>query len=469
MTIIHQLCIQVAKRVFLTSNHQVVTMLEPTRLEDASKLNLRPVLLYSLVVEGVPVKYIKVSDLESPRSIFDFLSEAWSSRHKEGMPKTLKIGRSIVDAMPWLREMTHQLGIELQTGLEKDRSYTRNQSVIQDDLFFHVARLKRSLDKSTERVSLVAINEYNCMSGYCEPDEKDGWTYPYLDTLQKKYRLSCEQHAVKARTFPPSSLVPGEHWTFSGGDWLLTNQQNIPPRHPSQILHDIAVLHQDDDEIINTDFIDTVDTDIQDIEDGQTCSEVEKLLIGAWPAYLSRLAGLIGVETKTLEWYRQGRALLGGATLDHLYEVLRLEVEWKDGYGYPEPVGNYFLIGSEKSKEVIELYDELTGGGDVGVSFEILPVNNKADPSFRFLLLERWGAKLHVIAFSRGAKSSSLLDDNRKLINYSGQCIVSNGLYQDIVKAMVKATNDPSCAGKIGFEIFEKWEKEIGMLEELNA
>lgn len=444
--IIHQFSIQPAKSLFLTPANYVVKTIDTTRVEDAKKLNLRPLLVYSLVVEGVPIKFIKLCASDNPMSVLSFLSNAWSKNQKEGKPNVLKVGRRFAEAFPWLDQMAKTIGITMQVADEKDKSYGINQSVVQDEINTNFYFRSPRNDEPSRSISLEELNLPRWGS------DGDEWLYPFEHSSSKAVRLRMSEHVKKPRMFFPEAVAHSDSWTtFTAGDWLYTNQASIPRREPAQILHEVAALSGEDDDDLGDEF--------------EPCSLLVKNLTTNWPASIGEMAKLVGTDRKTLEWYLQGRVSLEEMVLAELHDILMIDIdpdhEYSDGSPVYKANGGYYLVASEKPREVIELYGVLSHGGDVEVSVEIIPDNHKADPSYRFLLLMAYGNPLHVLAFRRGGKSASLLDDERKLINYRGQQIVSKGLYQDVAKTLGEATNKPRDAGIMGIKLMEKWYQEI--------
>lgn len=450
MSTTHQLSIQIAKRLFLSKEGRVITMHDNTRVEDAAKAGLKPLLIYGLNVEGIGARFMKVCAIDEPINLVDFLSEAWSSEQLEGLPNVLKVGRKYYDAISGLDELTRSLNIELMIAEKNDRSYSINQSVMQNEMVFKNFAYNKPEDIVFNGMTIEFLNGPHL--NYTYTGVGRNWMYqnsPKSYAIQKE----IEAHIANKKKFfikPTKSDL-----TIKFGEWLLTNQSTIAPRKVFEI-NDVG------DEIYEEDF----DDELEDSITFDWCSDAEKLILECWPGSIAELAKFIGTTARDISWYMQRKMGLDDTVIQKLHNILRIIPDpdfcFEDGSTAYITEASAFLIASDKTKLVKELYEELSGGGgNIDLSVEIIPENIKEDNDYRFLALVSSGWGMHIIAFPKSGKSVRLLDDNRSLINFSGKTTVSDALYTDVVDNLHEVKRNPLYACITGLKLWEKWRYEL--------
>ncbi|MDP3008141.1 MAG: hypothetical protein Q8N30_03620 [Methylococcales bacterium] len=446
MLIIHQFAILVSKKLFLNSDGYVVRTIENTSIIDAQKLGLTPILIYSLNVEGIPVRFMRFYNIELPGSVYEFLMEAWSEANLVGLPNILKVSNRFLNEFPWLKIMCETLNIVLVVANGNDRNYNVNQKVTQDNAI-EKYWLASNIDDKEQNLLLEELN-------VAYHDNKT-WSFPYEYSLKNDVKLKCNSFINIKPHYPPLVNFCKKEWdNFNVGEWLLNNQNQIPPRSKEQVEYEVQVTGG------------LIDYDISDqMIDGLDGNSVVNCILKCWPESLAAFAKRMDIKKQDLDWYLKSKKGLDFETIDFIHTDLQINVsqifEYSDGSSVYEPDGNYFLLASEKQVDVDNVYNEITHGGDIAFSVEIIPENNFADPSYRFLLFKTNSDKLHIIAFKRGSKSTLLLDKKNMLINFDGLCKVDTNFYRDIVSSLAEVTIKPWLIANQGNYIALKWSSQI--------
>ncbi len=112
-----------------------------------------------------------------------------------------------------------------------------------------------------------------------------------------------------------------------------------------------------------------------------------------------------------------------------------------DEYCGHELVGGCVLVAGQL-RATIHLYGELSHGGDLDYSVEVLPARGQADPSWRYVLIEACGCLMCILMVPRGGDVANRLDADH-FINFSGTCEVPPDLYSEIVGACARACLAP--------------------------
>lgn len=472
MQVIHQFSIQLSKFVFLDGSGHIVVMRDGVRADDAIASGLTPLLLYGLAVEGLPIRYGRTAPLASPMPYRRFLREAWLA-NPQGLPDVLKIGARFLDSLLGLSDLTDHLGITLAVAAGNDRSYNANQFVLNDSLQNAAysalwACERRGNPTASPRAEDMFKDD---PSGYVNWGRGLWGVEP--PAVVARYREYLARQPRQAPS-PPDLELPVDP-DFTPGAWLYGNQKSLPPRTPREVR---ALIYRkpaaDDaiDEAAETDSEDTdLDSDSPDLDDdeGKTSWAHEEMatLAKCWPVPLSQLAKAAGARTQELKWFLQGREALPYDAHQQLqvemgvFESERFYYE-DDGSAAPSIEGDFVLTApADQANALRRVFDELAHGGDQEFSYEFIPEHGRADPSYRFLVMECDG--LHIIAVPRGGKSAALLD-NGGLINFGGLLSVDPALYADVVKVWVQTTQGKLAPSSAGEALIPRWSRELGEL-----
>lgn len=107
--------------------------------------------------------------------------------------------------------------------------------------------------------------------------------------------------------------------------------------------------------------------------------------------------------------------------------------------GYLTARGPYVLI-ARKPQALEAVYTEISHGGDAN-PWELLPSTGAADPSWRYILINTYGAPPSFVMVPRGDRIADRLDD--LILNFAGPLSVARAFYQDVVKTCARACRRP--------------------------
>jgi hypothetical protein len=171
-------------------------------------------------------------------------------------------------------------------------------------------------------------------------------------------------------------------------------------------------------------------------------------LLGCWARPLSTVAKLVGVTKRDIEAYLHNRRGLPISEADSLLGLLRIrmidDLLIDDGTAAYEPTGPYLFVAHRK-KDALQTYDAVSHGGDLRLSYEVVPDRGAADITYRYLLFEAWGSIGSIMMFPRGEPSSKLLDDEEALINYQGVLRARHEFYVSIQETCAVTIMDERC------------------------
>lgn len=187
------------------------------------------------------------------------------------------------------------------------------------------------------------------------------------------------------------------------------------------------------------------------VSDFDGAAEMKKLL-AAWPGGLGQFAEQCGFKKTRLKAYLDEREPLDGNELGALRTLLEVRFDRSDAEVgvIPELAGAYVLCGDMPRAQLIDLYDELSHGGDLLLACEVVPASGPVDASRRFLALSAHGGQPTVFVFQRGASQEKLLDESDTLINYAGQVRVKRELFDRVRLAADQGFASPALAAFAG-------------------
>ncbi len=432
--IIHQFTIQVSRRLFLSRDGSVAQLMENARKEDARRAGLSPVLVYALIVEGVGTCTIRLLPWANPLPARTFMLQAWAKGSPLGhLPHTLKTGRRFAEAMPWLADFCQSVGVTLVVASGNDRSYNVNQAVAQK----HACEAPFTIARWTADSKPIALSALDKLIS----QQALG---PYELMLSPEARqIHADFAAVEKRSLPARA----EHvypLDFKAGPWLLANQGSIAPRSKAAILADLGRAAFLADEM-GDGLADMPSPAEGDFTGNYAVPE----LLWCWPEPAASVAKRVGVSTRDLNWYLEGKRGLSVLAVSRLLELFGLEpsedLRCGDGSLFYEACGNYVLFAPDKPKYLIATYETLTRGGDCRLSVEVLPDKGSADPSWRYLVAGDY-LSTFVVAFRRGSAAAEALDQagtDGPLINYTGQYTVPSALYRATVRLCADVAASP--------------------------
>lgn len=423
----HFFYVAVARFVFLHPKHGVVCVRDPIKLADAEQLGLSPLLIYGLSVAGLPLRWMTFSTVAEPRPILSILHEAWSQADGlRGLPDMLRINRHLAAACPDLASSLAKIGVRLQISNSTDKTHPAALRSAQD-----AARRLADSCKDDFAVSdpLIALIE-NAAEDH-RYDSRGG----ALTTAPAKARPQIEQWL--ALPVQEAGLLPMEKMDWTPGPWLYPQETTIPPKQPRYFhtdsvsgriwlftgqAHDADEIEAHDDPIDNGP------------EEG---AALARNLVECWPNPPAEIASEVGITLRQLQWFISGRADLASSPRYRLEELLGIGQDERSGY--LTAFGPYVLI-ARKPQALEAVYTEISHGGDAN-PWELLPSTGAADPSWRYILINTYGAPPSFVMVPRGDRIADRLED--LILNFAGPLSVARPFYQEVVTTCARACRSP--------------------------
>lgn len=446
----HHFYVAIAKHVFLHAEKGIVFVSDPIRLKDAEKFDLKPLVLYGLTVPGTQIEWCTFSLFDEPRLLFSVLLEGWEKAHGlRGYPDTLKINRHIANACPHLQSsLDHIGGISLAVTDGKDKQFSASLRVAQQrglELGWH--NRDGHVINDVKELNDHALNVHN--------EHINGRRWERIGNNSVKERAS-EWMGLPFNA--SNAVLDFSKLDWVGGSWLSSWELNIPQNQKMHFWrHEINpgcywLLSGEDK---NIDYITDEDWD-------RRCALKAKILVDCWPNKPGDIANAIGITAKQLLWFLNGQAALSETERDDLSELLGIEAS-TDFVDY-DVIGPCVLI-AEGPKKCSNAYDELSNGGDIEYSVEVLPEKGTPDPSWRYVVFAAYGRLPNIFMFQRGSKTTDQLGE-KLLMNYQGERKVPAAIYRDVVSTCAQCSTDPLLNRKLMTEFGERHKqyfREMGM------
>lgn len=436
--IVHDFSVQYAKQNFLTSDGLVIEMPDKLRDADARRAGLGRIILYGLCLEDHGMYFVRCSSNKAPLPLLEFLLEGWTT-HTKGLPDVLKISPKMADQMPWLAAFCESLGVSLQIAGGKDRRYESHKRNIEQRLDW----IGLSYGSQGKQNSAASIDELNARGVWNNP-----YAYASGKVLEKGKALEVE----RVKPVPKSTASEYTSHTFKPGNWMLSPQESIPPRSTKWVKEDLQArlagkwraehVTEDNDDAVHSDSAPTAHESEADARTTEA-HEIIRGLSANWPASRKSMAVHFGLAVAEFNWFLSGKRGLDYEVWRQIrfeYNVLASDrVHFDDGSVCYEPGANYALTIKETSlRAVTDLYTELSNGGDLAFSAEILPKAGKKSPVWRVVMFWTWGYRLVLMYFPRDSAWDKTLDKslvstrmggNTPFINMVCPVEVSAGLY----------------------------------------
>jgi hypothetical protein len=233
-----------------------------------------------------------------------------------------------------------------------------------------------------------------------------------------------------------------------GGAWLSSWESTVPEsqkrhfwRHEKNPGCYWLVSGEDE----NSDYITDDDWD-------RCCATKAKIVVDCWPNKPGDIAKAIGITVKQLLWFLNSQAALSERERNDLSELLGIEAS-ADFVDY-EVIGPCVLI-AEGPKKCATAYDELSNGGDIEYSVEVLPEKGAPDPSWRYVVFAAYGRLPNIFMFQRGSKTTDQLGA-KLLMNYQGERTVPAAIYREVVSTCAQCCTDPFLNRKLMIEFAKR-------------
>ncbi|WP_337263635.1 MULTISPECIES: hypothetical protein [unclassified Serratia (in: enterobacteria)] len=421
----HHFFVSIAKFLFYHPEHGIVSVQDPIKPKDAERYGLSPLILYGLSVSGLPIRWMTFTSIDHPRPFKEILQEAW--HHAEGLrgqPDNLRINRHLAAASPELLRDMEKTGIQVKIANAWDKSLPASLRSAQDAsrwLPRKGAPKDPSLTGSLQALCQAANNEHHFrIRTGCR----------YVNNREVEDRI--QQWLALPLQVPKPVVNAGLDW--KPGPWLSSWLSSLPPDQPRYFHHD------DFDNricLLTGEKIPDETADDEDFWDDNAARLINNL-VACWPNPLVAIARYAGITLRELQWFTSEKA--------PLTQQVRIELENLLGIEYRERIGSYVCAGpyvliAHKQRALREIYESLSNGGDA-CPVEIVPHQGSADPSWRYVLINTYGAPPSIIMAPRGVKITDHLPE--LLMNYGGMIPVSPAFYRDVVSTCARACREPA-------------------------
>lgn len=424
----HHFYVSTAKFVFHHSQHGIVAIRDPIKLEDAKRHGLTPLIIYGLTVSGVPIRWLTFSQIDKRLPFCEVLHMAWKNAEGlRGLPDVVCVNRHLAQSDPTLAVNLGRFGVRLEVADGKDKSLPASLRSAQDAARWLSRRytpIGTSIDAAIDALCKDAQADHD-FSTRCAPRG--------LSNRDLEGRI--EQWLSLPMQQPASIAFEGTDWKI--GPWVSSWESSLPPDSSRYFHHggpdDRTWLLSGDAPIDKGD-----EDDEASIEYGyDNAAEIAKNLIACWPNPPKEIATVIGTTLRQLQWFISQRIPLGRPIRFNLEDLL--SIEYDERLGSFTAVGPYALI-AQKPKALEGIYQEISGGGDARPC-EIVPAQGSPDPSWRYVLINAYGCPPSIVMAPRGAPVTDRLPE--LILNYEGVRIVPLPLYRDVVATCARACQTP--------------------------
>lgn len=447
----HFFNVSIAKHLFYHPSYGIVTANDPIRVRDAAHYGLSPLILYGLSVPGTNVQWLDFAHVEKPQSLLMVLAEAWLiAGGLRGHPDILRVNKHLAQSSPDLAEQLARIGVELKITDSADRA---------------LSGALRSVQHST--LSLLPGYEHR------GPDIEDPLLVLRRVAFQRHLLITnpsfyggerkeivqgtTEWLALPSRRVVSFSSGGGQDW--SQGPWLSAWEKSLPPEMPRFF----KTFDEDGDTRLLTGYPEPEYEDDDDDDDevsGPVCldpydydntAELAKGLIECWTSSPREIAKYLGVTQRELNWFIKGTGVLERGAYGLIHSLFELDFDdYTRGYTALGP----FILVARKLDAIEFVYDELTQGGDAE-PFEIVPSKGEADPSWRYVLVNRMDDPVGIVMAARGSKVADKLGE--LFLNYEGIQSVDPALYRDVVSTCARAALSPDANVREMLEFMQRY------------
>lgn len=432
----HHLHIATAQFVFRHATRGIVFVRDRISLDAAAVLELEPLLLYAVSAEGAPIRWVSFSDRHNPKPLSRVLEEAWlEAAGLRGCPDTVILSHSLSESYPALCDKLAKTHVTVSVSDSGDR---RCAAMLRE-----AQRVAHAAAFWTDFSSMAVRNlaDLNSVTTQRLKDEYRLHLKTASASGERRARaLAWEEYSSRPLAF---NLLDSMDW--NPGDWLsVWSQAPLPPAR--------RYFHADDKVTwLLTGEPDTEDAPEQDEEDEDGYLAIEDLAIDdagekmglvlkVWPNKAASVAQEAGITLRELQWFVTGKVDLPTERRSALEALLG--VERNEMYGDFDINGPFVLIG-DGARPIIAAYDELVHGGDLDFSVEPIPDSGKADPSWRYVLVQPYGELSSVMMIPRGSAAAKSLDAGC-FINFGGPSVIPEAIYRDMVATCGRACRSPA-------------------------
>lgn len=424
---IHHFYVAYSKYLFLHPAHGIVYVDDPIRLKDAERYGLRPLLLYGLVVAGLPLKWMTFSPADQPRAFSDVLLDAWrSAKGLRGHPDILLINRHLAAACPTLATKMEKIGVEVRVADAKEKSLPANLRAAQDSCKSLREEINSNNLDTTDSVKQL------CFSAL----EQHNLDCVLFDSGRHSFEKTCQIYDwLKLPKRKPDENInsPIIDWDIGTGKWLSSWESSLPPDQPRSLFTSaetrITRLRTGSAWSSTQQYI------CDDSDD--SFPELVESIVSCWPNSLSDIAEFADLTRRELEGLINGVCDPDSPVFLKLRNLL--SIEYDEDFDRYVLAGPYVLI-ARSPDDVERVYDNHSCGGNA-LPCEIIPDVGTADPSWRYVLIINPGWAPSILMTPRGGDITEELPD--LLLNFGGCRTAPAEVYRRIVSVCALACLSP--------------------------
>lgn len=408
------LTVAYAKTVGIDADGRIVTF-DPDRISrEAAKLS--PLLIYSLAAPCYGVMYRQLVDRRAPVALGQFLAGVWAIEDGLGMPLRLELPAKLLaldrGALQWVRS----------AGVDVGEAYFPKAI----NAFGNSAQELTAIAWGTRLWGVPVSSLAQANAGLRSYDQQPFRTSAKSSMQEATY----EAWRHRPKRFYAGTAPASLDWDVDG----LKESKISAPRPGMAVVPGSG-------------------TDIGAI-DGV------KQMLAMWPSERKGFLKGLSVQAKDFDFWLKGRARL--AREEYTEVVARLGAEYDDwGGGYRLSGGN--LLVASTPRQTVDLYNELSCGGDLEYSFEILAPEGAQALGMRVLVFKACGRPANIILFEAGSRCAALLDEpagrGSTLINIQRPRVATKRVWSAAVKIVegYRTVASPQTVGRVFGEKHAAW------------
>lgn len=444
VTRVHHFYVAVAKYVFTHPKYGIVCVSDPISLKEAETYQLSPLLLYGLTVASLPIRWLTFTSVDKPRAFKDILLDGWrNAKGLRGQPDELIVSRHLAAACPNLIHDMDCIGVRVTVAGAQEKALPASLRVAQNACKELIA------DGPTSGIQqLCSIAQMEHDWGF-QPHNFEGYS---SDVKFRAYRWLSLTPRIPVHLLNSNIL----DWDTHTDAWLVSWQSSsLRSNLPRHFHTNGSSTSGEKSTWLRTGFADESCQDFDEDDDlsHDDASRLVSNMIQCWPNPPDEIADSLGMTEDELEDYLSENGSYDPDTEVELMELFGIEYEEMiDGFLMHGP---YVLVA--RSPSALEaVYLTLTCGGDA-YPCEIIPDKGMADPSWRYVLINRYDLLPSIVMAPRGEKITD--DLPRLLLNYGGIWTVPRDFFRCIVSTCAHACIAPDFNSAAMMEFCELYER----------
>ncbi|MDR3203909.1 MAG: hypothetical protein LBV23_04085 [Deltaproteobacteria bacterium] len=439
----HLFFVTVCKHLFHHPERGLIITYDPIKVNEAKSYQLSPILLYGLTVLGLPISWLTYCQASSPRSLKEVLFEGWTEAPDlRGLPDNLIVNVSLAASSKHLARDLAKIGVKVVFTKTENSPLTISQSLAQKESLLNVYKSSDQEDHSFSG-SLKTI--YQQIRQYHE------------QFLTNKQITEAQQKKIMAWLAldyrQPIPMETDAELDWHPGQFTLRWEKTVkssPPRY------------FDFDELTGLTYLRIRPADdrlpyaaesVQSYNPNDNGPKITKILLSCWPCPLNDIAEALGISEAVLLDYTANAITLEPLIRSKLETILNIE----ERNGQRFAIGPY-VLRPQNIQELVDAYMELTAGGQAAAC-ELYPMSGKADPNFRFAIINPFDKLASVLMVPRSLKGADRLKNI--LVNFDGIRLVTKKFHDDVISTCSRACasflNNVKVMRKFALRYEEDW------------